>query len=67
MTLKELGYFDSTVTGHYGPLTASAVKKFQRANGLNADGVLGEKTYNKLYEKQLAAAATATPAPSDAT
>ncbi len=67
MTLKELGYFDSTVTSHYGPLTASAVKKFQRANGLNADGVLGEKTYNKLYEKQLAAAATATPVPNDAT
>lgn len=67
MTLKELGYFESTVTGHYGPLTASAVKKFQRANGLNADGVLGEKTYKKLYEKQLAAAATATPVPADET
>jgi hypothetical protein len=37
-----------TVTGYYGPLTKKAVKRFQRRNGLKADGVAGPQTLAKL-------------------
>ena len=42
--LKQLEYYYGSVTGHYGSLTCAAVLKFQRANGLTADGVAGKKT-----------------------
>lgn len=42
--LKKLEYYYGSVTGHYGSLTRAAVTKFQRANGLTADGVAGKKT-----------------------
>lgn len=34
--------------GIFGDLTEEAVKEFQKANGLVADGVVGDKTWNKL-------------------
>lgn len=34
--------------GDYGPNTESAVKAFQRHFGLDADGVVGQQTWNKL-------------------
>ena len=37
--------------GDYGAETVSAVKKFQKANGLTADGVAGAKTLTALYTK----------------
>ena len=41
--LMDLGYMDSDEpTEHFGPLTESAIKSFQRHNGLTADGVIGE-------------------------
>jgi peptidoglycan hydrolase-like protein with peptidoglycan-binding domain len=42
--LTALGYFNGPVTGFYGPLTRAAVKAFQQAAGLTADGVWGPKT-----------------------
>ncbi len=52
-TLEKLGYFkDTTATGYFGPMTQSAVKRFQKANKLSANGVFNEKTYNKLVEQQ---------------
>ncbi|MDP4133108.1 MAG: spore cortex-lytic enzyme [Bacillota bacterium] len=42
--LKQWGYFYGNVDGVYGSQTASAVKKFQKANGLNPDGVAGNAT-----------------------
>lgn len=47
--LKELGYFPSSVDGDYGEKTVAAVKDFQKANGLTADGVAGPSTQRKLY------------------
>ena len=46
--LKQLGYYSGTVTGHFGGLTEDAVAKFQRKNGLSADGVAGSKTLAKI-------------------
>ena len=34
--------------GDFGTGTASAVKKYQKAKGLTADGIVGEKTWKKL-------------------
>lgn len=40
------------IDGAYGPATAAAVKRFQSAYGLAADGVAGPATFNKIYELQ---------------
>ena len=63
--LKDLGYYTGTVDGVFGSGTEQAVIRFQRANGLTADGVAGEKTLKKLYSNSaVAVKATASPKPS---
>ncbi len=47
--LKELGYFDHSVTGYYGDVTKKAVEAFQKNNGLKVDGVAGPATLKKVY------------------
>ena len=49
--LKEKGFYGGKIDGIYGKKTVSAVKAYQRKNGLKADGVAGPKTLGKLYEK----------------
>jgi N-acetylmuramoyl-L-alanine amidase len=46
--LKNWGYYSGSVDGIYGTLTVSAVKEFQRKNGLTADGVAGNATLAKI-------------------
>jgi peptidoglycan hydrolase-like protein with peptidoglycan-binding domain len=47
--LKALEYYTySKITGYYGPKTQEAVRRFQRTNGLKADGILGEETVSLL-------------------
>ena len=48
--LKALGYYTLAVDGAYGKGTVAAVKAFQRASGLKADGIAGAKTLGRLYE-----------------
>ena len=63
--LKELGYYKGSADGDFGPATEQAVKDFQKANGLTADGKVGEKTLAKMNAKNAIsykeAHATATP------
>jgi peptidoglycan hydrolase-like protein with peptidoglycan-binding domain len=50
--LMELGYMDSDEpTEHFGPLTQSALKTFQRHNGLDDDGICGQTTYTTLMSE----------------
>ena len=42
--LKRWGYYTGAVDGVFGAKTESAVKAFQRRNGLTPDGVVGERT-----------------------
>ena len=42
--LKNWGYYTGSVDGIYGSRTVSAVKSFQRKNGLAVDGVAGSAT-----------------------
>ena len=46
--LKRWGYYKGSVDGIYGSGTLSAVKSFQRKNGLTVDGIAGTKTLNAM-------------------
>jgi zinc D-Ala-D-Ala carboxypeptidase len=40
------------IDGDFGPHTTEAVRAFQTAYGLGADGIAGPATFNKIYELQ---------------
>ena len=42
--------YSGPITGYFGPLTKSAVKAYQKKNGLSAIGVVGPSTRNLLNE-----------------
>ncbi len=46
--LKNWGYYTGSVDGIYGTKTKTAVKKFQKNNGLTVDGIVGSKTASAL-------------------
>ena len=47
--LAELGYYSAKVTGGYYKVTQSAVRAFQKQNGLLVDGIAGRKTQECLF------------------
>lgn len=49
LRLQDLGYYDYKLTGYFGDFTSQALKDFQKANSLSADGVAGEKTLALMY------------------
>lgn len=46
--LKNWGYYSGSIDGIYGSKTRSAVRLFQRRNGLAVDGIVGNKTLAAL-------------------
>ena len=46
--LKQLGYYYAEITGNFGSKTEAAVKAFQKAKGLTADGVAGTRTLDAI-------------------
>ena len=48
MDLKQLGYYYAEITGNFGERTEAAVKAFQKAKSLTADGIAGTKTLNAI-------------------
>lgn len=46
--LTQLEYYSGSITGKYGRLTKEAVRRFQKANGLSADGIAGPRTFEAL-------------------
>lgn len=47
--LSALGYYNGKIDGEFGPETKEAVTAFQKANGLEADGIVGEETRELLF------------------
>ncbi len=55
--LNKEGFADNNgdalrVDGIYGANTANAVMKYQRANGLGVDGIVGDETWISIYNKK---------------
>jgi hypothetical protein len=59
--LLELTYSIGNHDGVYGPTTAGAVRRFQRDNNLEIDGVVGEHTSAKLFAAAANPASAVTP------
>ncbi len=48
LALRRAGYYNGAIDGIFGTVTRDAVIRFQRENGLRADGIVGEKTMTAL-------------------
>lgn len=67
--LKDLGFFPAevNVSGYYGPITAEAVKAFQRSQSLAVDGIAGPATQTALAATQPRVTVMPTPTPATQT
>lgn len=61
--LIKLGYMKGPADGVYGNKTENAVRKFQKKNKLDVDGLVGPKTKELILKQAAASGQTATPQP----
>ncbi len=47
--LTDLGYYEGPVSGNLLGHTVNAIKSFQKQNGLKDDGIVGEETWNMIF------------------
>lgn len=47
--LKNAGFYNGKIDGVKGKGTKKAIKDFQKANGLKADGIVGSRTWELLF------------------
>jgi peptidoglycan hydrolase-like protein with peptidoglycan-binding domain len=59
--LKNVGLYGGPLDGKIGPLTKKAIEDFQKANGLEADGKVGPKTWALLSTHLIAVPSEAKP------
>ncbi len=66
--LKNWGYYNGSVDGVYGWQTESAVRSFQKKNGLTVDGVAGTKTLNAMgiYSSSSSGSGSSSSSPNEA-
>lgn len=62
--LKQWGYYSGSVDGVFGQSTYNAIVRFQKKNGLTADGVAGQATLAAMGISQTKAAAASASASS---
>ena len=48
LALRNANVYTGEIDGKIGPMTREAIKKFQMAKSLQADGVVGSKTWSEL-------------------
>ena len=51
--LQELGFYSGAISGNHDSATDVAVREFQRQNGLNDDGDVGDSTWPVLIQEYL--------------
>ena len=61
--IKQLGYFDGSITGNYQDKTISAIKKIQKQNGMKVTGRTDEETWNLIFNNPGIVMPDATPKP----
>ena len=64
--LYDLGYYTGNISGNYLGNTRNAVKAFQKQNALEADGVVGETTWNMIFNTYDVVGPNDTPRPTPA-
>ena len=52
--LQNAGFYKGKIDGVKGKSTKKAIKEFQKANGLKADGKVGSKTWEALSKYEAA-------------
>jgi hypothetical protein len=55
--LTTAGFPTDGADGDFGPKTTAAVTLFQQSKGLSADGMVGQETWNALFQEDAAASA----------
>lgn len=61
--MTELGYYDGPISGNFMVKTTRAVKKIQTQNGMEADGIVDEATWNLIFNDYTIVLPDATPKP----